>query len=51
MIFVCRMNEMKKNVLFLLVSILAAAFSGCTESQKAEIPDREQMSTEIVELD
>ena len=42
---------MKKNVLFLLVSLLVAAFSGCTGSQEAEIPDREQMSTETVDLD
>jgi len=42
---------MKKNVLILLVLVLVAAFSGCTGSQEAEIPDREQMSTELVELD
>ena len=42
---------MNKNVLILLVSLLAAVFSGCTGSQEAEMPDRGKMSTEIVELD
>ena len=43
------MGEMKKNVLLVLVSIVVASFTGCAGSQEAEIPSRENLSTEIVE--
>ena len=41
---------MEKNLLFLLVSILAVISTGCAGSQEAEIPSRESLSTEIVEV-
>ena len=40
---------MEKNVLLLLVSIVIASITGCAGSQEAEIPSRENLSTEIVE--
>ena len=40
---------MKKNVLLVLVSIVVASFTGCAGSQEAEIPSRENLSTEIME--
>ena len=40
---------MKKFILLVLVSILAAISTGCSESKEAVIPDRENLSTEIVE--
>ena len=43
------MGEMKKNVLLVLVSIVVASFTGCAGSQEAEIPSRENLSTEIME--
>ena len=42
---------MEKTVLLVLVSVLATCFIGCAGSQEAEIPSRENMSTELVELD
>lgn len=43
-----RMSVMKKLVLLTLVS-MAAIFTGCTGSEETVIPDREKLSTEIVE--
>ena len=41
---------MKKLVLVLLTLVsMAAIFTGCTGSEETVIPDREKLSTEIVE--
>lgn len=40
---------MKKIVLLMLVSILATISTGCSEPGETVIPDRENLSTEIVE--
>ncbi len=40
---------MKKIVLLMLVSILAAISIGCSGSKEAAIPSRENLSTEKVE--
>ena len=40
---------MNKFILLMLVSIMAAIFTGCSGSEEVVIPDRANLSTEIVE--